>query len=65
MGLHRSVGAVEFDDLFEAGHGIDGGAKNVAFGVAVYVPGGLLNFYDLRLAFKTVEQKYSGILGQA
>src|ERR1035441_4753343 len=57
--LHRGVGALEFDDLLEAGHGIDGAAKNVGFGVAVDVAGGLLNFYNLGLALKTVEQEYS------
>src|ERR1035437_5302491 len=57
--LHRRGGALEFDDLLEAGHGLEGATENVGFGVAVDVAGGLLNFYNLGLALKTVEQEYS------
>jgi hypothetical protein len=42
--LDGGVGAVEFDGLLKAGHGIDGAAENVGFGIAVEVAGGLLNF---------------------
>ena len=65
MRLHGGVGAFEFDGLLDAGDGIDGAAKNVGFGVAVDVAGGLLHFDDLGLSLKTVEEKDAGIFGQA
>ena len=65
MGLHRGVGAIEFDGLLKAGHGINGAAEDVAFGVAVDVASSLLKLYDLRLTLKAVEQEHSRILGQA
>ncbi len=63
--LNGSVSALEFDGLFDPGHGIDGATEDIGFGVAAYVAGGLLDFQNLRLALEAVEQKYSGVFGEA
>ena len=65
VSLYGGVSAVEFDGLLGAGDGIDGAAEDVAFGVAVDVAGGLLNFVELRLALEIVEQEDAGIFGEA
>ena len=57
MGLHGGVLALKFDGLFGAGDWVDRSAQDIAFGVTVDVAGGLLDFNQLRLALKSVEQK--------
>ena len=65
MGLSRGMGAFEFDGLLGAGQGIDGAAKDVGLGVAANVAGGLLDFHELRLSLKTIEEKDTGGFRQA
>ena len=62
VSLYGGARTVEFDGCFDTG-GVES-AKNVGFAVMGYVSGGLLNFVDLRLPLKAVEQKYAGIFGQ-
>jgi len=65
MRLDGRVGAVEINGLLEAGHGIDRSAQDVAFGIAVDVASGLVQFDKLRLALEIIEKENAVRFGNA
>jgi hypothetical protein len=65
MGLDGGVSAIEFDGLLESGNGIDRALKDVDLSVAVDVAGGLIDFDELGLALKVVEEEDAGIFREA
>ena len=65
MRLNFGVQAGQLDDLFRLGHGIDGGAQDVALHVPVEFPAALLQLDQLGLGLKSIEQDDAAIVGQS
>jgi hypothetical protein len=59
------VGAFEFDGLLESGDRIDGAFEDVDLGIAVDIAGGLIDFEELGLPLKIVQQEDAGVFWDA
>ena len=65
MGVNGGVFAFQLDGLFRVSDGSKRSMKDIALGAAVDVAFSLLQFHQLRLALKIIEQEDAGIIGKA
>ena len=65
MRLNFGMQPGQFDDLPGAGNGIDRGPQDVALHVLVKLAAALLQFHQLGLGLKRVEQDHAAVVGQA